>query len=84
MDITFFAIQHINANPNGKACTFKCFKEGAKLVLYDEEAGTVYALADQVVAWEHVGRVRVTGVLEGRVLSLETVEDLESSERPAS
>jgi hypothetical protein len=66
-----------NANPNGKACTLKCHADGAKLVLFEEEKGAVYRLSDQEAAEAHVGYVRVTGTLDGEMLEVTAIEDLD-------
>jgi hypothetical protein len=66
-----------NANPNGKACTLKCQADGAKLVLYEEEEGEVYALSDQAKAEAHVGYVKVTGRIEGEGIEVVEIEDLD-------
>jgi hypothetical protein len=66
-----------NANPNGKACTLKCQADGAKLVLFEEEEGVVYALSDQAKAEAHVGYVKVTGTLDGETIEVAEIEDLD-------
>ena len=62
-----------NANAGGKACTIKCYKDGAKLVLFAKDK--LWELDDQEMASEHVGHeVEVTGVVEGEVIQVSGIK----------
>ncbi len=62
-----------NANATGKGCTLKCYKDGAKLVLFAKDR--LWELDDQEMASEHVGHeVQVTGVLEGEVIQVTEIK----------
>lgn len=66
--------QAANANPGGRHCSLDCHKKGAALVLYEPESRKVYHLDAQNKAAKNVGRVTVTGTLDGDRLAVESIE----------
>ena len=66
--------QSANANANGKGCSLDCHKKGAALVLYDPDSQKVYHLDAQDQAEKNVGRVIVTGKLDGDKLAVAKIE----------
>ncbi len=62
--------------PGGdKACTVECVKSGYKYVLADAASGKVYELSDQKKPEEFAGqKVRVTGTLKGKVITVTSIE----------
>jgi len=65
-----------NVGAEGKACTLRCAKNGAKLVLYVEETKKLVGLDNQEEALKHVGTpVDVTGTLEGNTIKVRKIED---------
>lgn len=66
--------QSANANANGKGCSLDCHKKGAALVLYDPDSQKVYHLDAQEQAEKNVGRVIVTGKLDGDKLQVAKIE----------
>ena len=62
-----------NANASGKGCALKCYKDGAKLVLFANDK--LWELDDQDLASGHVGHeVQVTGVVEGVVIQVSEIK----------
>ena len=62
-----------NANADGKGCTLRCYKDGAKLVLFAKEK--LWELDDQELAESHVGHeVQVTGVVQGSTIKVSEIK----------
>ena len=58
----------VNANAEGRACTLKCHKDGARLVLFEEKTERLYPLDPQAQAKQHIGRVEIEGrLVDGRI-----------------
>ena len=66
--------QSANAHANGKSCSLDCHKKGAALVLYDPDSQKVYHLDAQEQAEKNVGRVTVTGKLDGDKIEVAKIE----------
>jgi hypothetical protein len=68
-----------NANPKGKECALRCYKEGSRLVLYSATDKKTYGLSDQALAAKNLGfEVNVRGTLDDKGLSL-TVSQIEAA-----
>ena len=62
-----------NANADGKSCTLKCQKDGAKLVLFANDK--LWELDNQDMAKEHVGyEVQVTGMADGTAIQVKEIK----------
>jgi hypothetical protein len=62
-----------NANADGKDCTLRCYKDGAKLVLFAKDK--LWELDNQELAESHVGHeVKVIGVVDGSTIKVSEIK----------
>ena len=65
-------------------CSKKCVELGAKYVLYDQQKGTVYGLADQDKAEAFAGhKVRISGTLDKKRIKIAKIELADSGGQKA-